>query len=655
MKTASKKIYLILDVILILCFTAGIFLTLQYPFRQDFSLQIFYRDFQPGTTSQIFWADGGSFSEEASDSQILETREVSLSVNAPADTLSSLRLDGSNSETPYSIAMISFLIDDESFLAMRAAELSEAFTPINARIEVSEETDALVIYPATADSGLLLCDAGVLEAAAKEAARICTLKQKSLIAALIILLFFSILCVHQNKRIRKFLHSLFAKDAQGKRNWFMPAFLLILVIGILGVLFIGLFSALGLHPDEWDVKACLDYGMTHFLPPDMRDEAVANTYSGYGYTKLDNNTWYFFLAGKIALVSKVLFYGLAYYRIPNIFLFIFMIFLAVRHLREKNWLMLCLGISAQAWYIFSYTTADALDYFLAFLVILQITDENSLLFRTLFMPKNWKYWLNCLLLGTLFGFVFLGKPYYWSVLGLAFLVLLVRLIESRKDKDAIKQLFGRYAAILGVFIICVGFRYSFDFFHYGLDKSSVELEMDILHADYDKNPTTPEEDWCVSYHMMERGYSIFDFLDENPDWFSMTYKSFCGLIFDNSTGAWYYWAMGILYTFLYLCILWETLFQKTSIWDKGFFIIGSILMAAALGASILNSWMIDSQAQGRYLLPVLLVAGFMASRVPKLSEKWYFRAALLAAGVLTAWYFTFVGIPLFVSRADLPI
>ena len=87
------------------------------------------------------------------------------------------------------------------------------------------------------------------------------------------------------------------------------------------VFLIGMFSDLGLHPDEWDVKACLDYGMTHFFPPHMLDPEVAGTYSGYGYTKLENYTWYFFLAGKVALLFKTLFYGIAYYRIPNLILF----------------------------------------------------------------------------------------------------------------------------------------------------------------------------------------------------------------------------------------------------------------------------------------------------------------------------------------------
>ena len=84
------------------------------------------------------------------------------------------------------------------------------------------------------------------------------------------------------------------------------------------------------------------------------------------------------------------------------------------------------------------------------------------------------------------------------------------------------------------------------------------------------------------------------------------------------------------------------------------FVIGSGLMAAALAASICNSWMIDVQPQGRYLLPVLLVAGFLAGRIPEAVKGRGFRAALAAGGILTAGYFILVGFPLFLTRIDLP-
>lgn len=93
-------------------------------------------------------------------------------------------------------------------------------------------------------------------------------------------------------------------NTQKRIDCFSLFFIAVMAGALLVVVLIGLFSDLGLHPDEWDVKMCLDYGMTHFLPPDMRAPGLGDTYSWYGYTKLDNYTWYFFLAGKVACLPN---------------------------------------------------------------------------------------------------------------------------------------------------------------------------------------------------------------------------------------------------------------------------------------------------------------------------------------------------------------
>jgi len=648
--------------VLVLGLCAAISFTVFGPQKNVFSFHVYYREYVPGTTSRIFWAQDGNFTEEKSTAQILEEdRELWMNIKLQPEKLKDFQWIASDHTQSYAIAQVSFAVDKESCGDLRAGEMAEMFEPINAEIEVSEELDALLIHPQGENSGLLLKDTAVLDAVVNKAEEMDAVREKDRITGLLLLFLIGVFCVWKWDRIEAVMTELSARDAYGKKDVFTVLYTVILAAGLAGVCMIGLFSALGLHPDEWDVKACLDYGMTHWFPPDMRDPEVANTYSGYGYTKLDNTTWYFFLAGKIAWVCDALFERLAYYRIPNLLMFAAMCLITLRQLKKKNWLLLCTGISAQLWYIFSYTTADALDYFAAYLVILQITDKESMLFRLLGLPAedsgrrlNLRNLCRYLYLGILFGFVFLGKPYYWSVLGLAFMVLLEKLVENRKDKVYFKQLFGRYMVILAVFVLFAAFRYSFDLLHYGMDKTSVEHEMDILYAHYDKNPLTPKEDWCVTYHMKENGFSLMDMFRQVPDWFGATYRSFCGFINDTNTDFWYFAAMGIIYIFIYLYLLWETFRRKTTLWDKWMFVIGSGLMAAALAASICNSWMIDVQPQGRYLLPVLLVAGFLAGRIPEAVKGRGFRAALAAGGILTAGYFILVGFPLFLTRIDLP-
>ena len=437
------------------------------------------------------------------------------------------------------------------------------------------------------------------------------------------------------------------KNPTGRFSMFCFFGAAIMAGALLVVLLIGLFSDLGLHPEKWDVKACLDYGMNHFLPPDMRDADVAITYSGYGYTKLENYTWYFFLAGKVAKIFRALSDSIAYYRIPNILLFVFMAVFFVKNIRRKNWLFVAFGICVQAWYIFSYTTADALDFVWSFLAVNLLADKDSMLFRAAdaerITRKNW----HCFVLpGLLFGMIILGKQNYWSILGLAFFVLLYRLLKQRDKKMQLRTL-KNYCCILAVFFAVLLFRASFDLIHYGLEKSEVKEVMAIQYAHEDKNPATPLEEQCVSWHMFERGVTIPEFFELQPNWFPMTWRSLCSITPYRDCPSWYYWTMGLLYLLICLGIACSSLSDKPGFWGKMEFFTGSALMLGGLIASLVNSYVIDSQPQGRYLLPIFLIAGYLASRTPKLFESRVYRVLLVITGVLSVACFGLVGVPTF--------
>ncbi len=436
-------------------------------------------------------------------------------------------------------------------------------------------------------------------------------------------------------------------NTQKRIDCFSLFFIAVMAGALLVVVLIGLFSDLGLHPDEWDVKMCLDYGMTHFLPPDMRAPGLGDTYSWYGYTKLDNYTWYFFLAGKVAWLAKWLFAALPYYRIPNVLLFAAIALIVVCNIRRKKWLAVAFGICVQAWYIFSYTTADALDFFWSFLAVFMLADENSLLYRSTDTQKlSPKGLAGLTVLGVFYGMIALGKPNYLSLLVLTFFVLLFRLTGA-KEKETRRYLLRNYVIIVGFFLLTYCFRASFDLVHYGFDKAAVSEQMAIQYASPDKNPLTPIEEQSVSWHMMSKGATLGDFFAENPEWLSMTFKSFCGITQLTDTDTWYYIAMGILYTAILACIGIYTFRQPKDVRGRAEFMIGVLLMAGGLVASILNSYIIDSQAQGRYLLPVILIAGYLASRTPGLFEKRYFKGMLIAAGFLSVAFFGLRGVPMF--------
>lgn len=637
----------ILMICILLLFFISLFPVFLLPVHQEMSVEMYYRDADPSLLPQLFWGENGQLSADRCSDGI---RDENINIvhfslpQAPGD-IRTLRIDPSNTENEYRITTISFLLNGEYIRRMNAEEISEKFLPVNASAELFE--DMLIIRPTNADSGLFI-DSDELQQTCREAAgRLRTLQIRQRFFASLALAIALLFLTAFAAPLKQYICSLFTKDENGRFDFFTLVATAVMAGALLVVAVIGLGSELGLHPDEWDVKACFDYGMTHLLPPDMRDPEVAGTYSGYGYTKLENYTWYFYLAGKIALPFKLLFYALQYYRVPNVLMFLALAVIFARNIKKRNWLMVALGICVQAWYIFSYTTADAMDFFLSFLAVYELAVEDSLLYRTVSSEKiTFKTAGGFLLFGLLFGTICLGKPNYLAILALAFFVLLFRLIRQ-KDKRIRSVLWRSYLCIVGIFLLTVGFRASFDFIYYGLDKAAVKETMSIQYSDPDKNPATPIEEQCSTYHMMAKGKPLSYLFEENPKWFSMSYKSFCGLLQDTDTGSWYYLCMGFFYIVIFLSIGIAVFRQPDNFWGRLEFVTGTLLMVGGLIASVLNSYIIDSQAQGRYLLPAILIAGYLSSRVPQLFEKPWFKIVLCLAGIFSTGYFGLVGVPLF--------
>ncbi len=439
---------------------------------------------------------------------------------------------------------------------------------------------------------------------------------------------------------------------------------LILRLVILGALIvtamIALLSEYGMHPDEYDVRLCLDWCKTRWIWPDMRltGEGLGDTYSGYGYTKVCNYTPYFLIAGKIAYVFEKFMGAFPYYRVPNLLLILLISVYMLKKLKSRDWLMLTFGICVQAWYIFSYVTADAMDFAAAFFALVFLADDKSILWKTLrsenqtvsketedVLPSisetdrisNAIRNCMCVLLGILYGLILLGKPYYWAVLVLTFIVILRTIIKSRINKSdiVISSFLPRAIAIMCIAFAILLARFALDIYYYGTSKAEVKTQMEITYADPDKNPATHIDEQSPTYRMYSKGYSLTDMFSFDPGWIRETYRSFVSARVTVSGDEWYFILIGVLYAFLYVKIS-VSLIKQGDLW---LFITGSALNLGNIIASVLNSYMVDCQPQGRYLLPILLTVAFMASKAVSLKEDKIFRSALLASACLSLFYF----------------
>ena len=421
------------------------------------------------------------------------------------------------------------------------------------------------------------------------------------------------------------------------RRWFFIISALVIVGAFVVACLISMLSEFGKHPDEYDVRACLDWCMDRWIWPDMRLMGVGlgNTYSGYGYTKVCNYTPYFLIFSKVAAVFQRFMGAFPYFRVPNLLLMAVLVIYTVRKLRDHNWLMLGFGMCVQAWYIFSYVTADAQDFVLAFLAIAMLADNESLLWKTIRSEGRGGYG-RCILLGVLYGLMLLGKPYYFATLFLTFIVLIRHLIKS--EYNNLKQILARYFLIAGVAFAILGGRALLDLHYYGFDKAEAKAEMSAMYSDYDKNPTTPIEEQAPTYHMASKGYPISAMFEYQPKWFQLSYKTYVAASFYYEGHMLYFAVMALLYLVIYV---WLGIYLCRN-GDAAIFIFVTILNVGSVVASVLNSYLIDCQPQGRYLLPIALATCYLGSRARGLWEKRAFRGIILAAACISLLFFGLV-------------
>lgn len=613
--------------------------SLIYPHSNKLTVQTIYSAPMNGTKAFGLWdTTGAGFSESNMVSSEVADFGSTLSFKHDTDHFLQLALKPTDINEVCGIACINISINDNDILSIPANEIEQYFQPSSAVGSFDEASGAYFFAPLEGDS-ILLMNKETYQNITHNAFHSSNINSQltRIGTSILIVLILSLLILKWDK-LAMWIDGLF----EDKSDIFTPIAAILFIIATLAVCVIAFKSELGLHPDEYDVVECLKYGMKHFFPPDIRDAEVAGTFSGYGYTKLENSTYYFFLAGKIALIAKTLFSSINWFRVPNVLLFIGMGIIFMKNVKRKNWLILALGTSIQAWYIFSYTTADALDFFWSFLVLLQLADDDSWLNSILSQICEKKHFsksiiTRSLILGILFGMVFLGKQNYWIVLLLAFVVLLSKLLGAEKEDR--KQYFKIYGLILAMFAMTVLTRYAFDFAHYGTQGSQIKASLDAQYADYDKNPTTAPVDLCPTYRMKDHGYSINDLFVETPKWFKYSFQSFCGLLADQETSLVYYGLMGFLYLSIIILLGADYLTSENK-QKKTEFIVGAFLLVLNVIISVLNSYISDSQAQGRYLLPMVFILGYLGAKAPSIWDKRAFKYALMLINILCVWYFS---------------
>ena len=407
------------------------------------------------------------------------------------------------------------------------------------------------------------------------------------------------------------------------------------------------------NPDEWESRDAVRYYTEHNFPPDIRSPEVIPTVGTYGTTRLSEFNPYYFYAGKLAsvisCVHKERLFGLCL----GIALFLFCLLNA----RKNRYLLAACFLTPQLWYLYAYTTSDALDYLVSVLVLYQVVNPRSILNRLVQRDLKKTDIFQVLLLGTLFAHILMAKANFYVILIYAFLMLLVPLLKSKPDLR--KQRFRAYLCIVLATLCIFGIRISFEFAHYGLQRNEVILEVQNTLGTYELRPSTPPQEQAQEFAMYNKSISFLNFLTKY-NFHNQLFKSTIGVYGGMNIYAhgWYYPAMALLYLLLYLGIgisVWrkpspqwtEALDKATVTAQHQKQLFWSLLHIPAFVSYLLviyNGFFVDFQPQGRYLLPVFILVSHAASLDGQITKSRWFNLLLVITAVLSLYSFA-MGIP----------
>lgn len=395
------------------------------------------------------------------------------------------------------------------------------------------------------------------------------------------------------------------------------------------------------HPDEYVHLRATEYYQQRWLPPEADDESVANTYSVYGVSRLNNGEIYYLLAGKLSKVLEVLRVNQLFaMRAFNVLLF-GLIFLYATKSVPARLVALPFLLSPQVWYIFSYCVSDAFGLFLCFLAACEVVREESYLNRILDGNRSFSI-TGTALVAILLGSIFLLKINYYPFIILIYGVIFWRWLQSPDNRSTVLL---RVLAVSMIALVLAGGRIGADYYVNGLDRDDKLSEMQEKTAHHWYKPSTELHKKHVSMYMKQRGTTLKELIYQRK-WFAHTFETGVGKYGYFTIGApeIYYWLMKwcLIAFFVYVC---GAIALKGNTEGRLMALLAVGLTLALIGASVHRSWTIDFQAQGRYLFPVLPMIGMVLATNRPLMDTKVFILIIVHLFLLSLYSFIFIALP----------
>lgn len=610
----------------------AVFVTWLLPIKESLSIELEYaREYDNNFNAQLFWLISDYYVEEQSSHTHVENNRVELKIGTNVLNIQEIRLDPTDVERKTAITSIWIKNHNIRLMAIPVRELlsTAQFNMIDSPEVIR---GALFIVPESADPQIIL-NKDLINAYFIP----CIVKLKVIISIWIIGIGIIIgvgICYIEYVKI--FLNNVAKMFDRISR--------IVLLVAVFLVVYMAFNSFDYAHPDENMSKAAVDYYMEHWKPADIRDAEIADSFSAYGFSRLSELTFYYFFAGKVAWIAKNILGINKYYRTFNVLLFVIMVVLYYKKGKKNRCLFFMLGLTPQVWYIFSYTTSDAWDYFLSFLILYQLTQKESMLNCAMETSLSSKTIKKLVIIGGIFGALSLGKKNYYFVFLATFILLLYRLMVGFYQRDK-KQIIIKYAIVVITCAFIFAEAKVVDFYRYDGNKGAIILEQQMNYADCMVDQDGEPQGIWIGVNMKERGIGLDEVL-EHYGFAKHSYRSFAGKYgwMEYESSYIYYNVIGLLYGII-LFILCFIAFMEKGILQRTLFSSLMCLGIFVFIASLWHSWVGDFQPQGRYLFAINFILGAVCYMYNKKFFSYSLaNAALCFVGCLAIYSFIFNGI-----------
>ena len=372
------------------------------------------------------------------------------------------------------------------------------------------------------------------------------------------------------------------------------------------------------HPDEIYHLAAARYFRTHWLPPAVGAPDTESSYSGYGFSYLNEADIVYWVFGKAAAMGALVGIGTGLaMRGVQVLLYLGLAAWMIFRSRQFTPALGFLLLTPQVWYVFSYINGDALPFTLLTVVLVELAWPDSGARRFLNGTEA-RPTPGVLVVGALLGLLALSKLNYLVSFG--FVGWAIWWLRSGIRRWARLALLTSIAALVA--LPWLGYHGWVN--HWETGKRVADYS-EMLAAPEMKPSAQASSSSFPFRALRTKGVSLWDVL-VTLGWVGISFRSFCGLYGWMSVVAdpWVYQIFGGLYAVLLTILVVPSLRPGS---PRAWLLLAGVAVCATLvlAQSAYRSWVYDFQAQGRYLFPILPMLFFYwrqcearALRVPAL-------------------------------------